>query len=65
MKNIFKPKPVSVSYKNIDLTNPKEKAKLIIQLRKKNVDALDLSNSKVQLDKEIFRGYYRKSNFRA
>ncbi|MFU7500167.1 MAG: hypothetical protein ACJBCI_00340 [Candidatus Tisiphia sp.] len=53
MKNIFKPKPVSVSYKNIDLTNPKEKAKLMTQLRKKNVDALDLSNSKVQLDKEI------------
>ncbi len=53
MKNIFKPKPVSVSYKNIDLRNPKEKAKLITQLRKKNVDALDLSNSKVQLDKEI------------
>ncbi|MDR0774459.1 MAG: hypothetical protein LBE72_04040 [Rickettsia sp.] len=53
MKNIFKPKPVSVSYKNIDLTNPKEKAKLMTQLRKKNVDVLDLSNSKVQLDKEI------------
>ncbi|BFD46011.1 MAG: hypothetical protein DMENIID0002_06570 [Rickettsia endosymbiont of Sergentomyia squamirostris] len=53
MKNIFKPKPVSVSYKNIDLTYPKEKAKLMTQLRKKNVDALDLSNSKVQLDKEI------------
>ncbi|WP_375331762.1 hypothetical protein [Candidatus Tisiphia endosymbiont of Temnostethus pusillus] len=53
MKNIFKPKPVSVSYKNIDLRNPKEKAKLITQLRKKNVEALDLSNSKVQLDKEI------------
>ncbi|WP_375358583.1 hypothetical protein [Candidatus Tisiphia endosymbiont of Neophilaenus lineatus] len=53
MKNIFKPKSVSVNYKNIDLTNPKEKAKLITQLRKKNVEALDLSNSKVQLDKEI------------
>ncbi|WP_341747490.1 hypothetical protein [Candidatus Tisiphia endosymbiont of Dascillus cervinus] len=53
MKNIFKPKSVSVNYKNIDLTNPKEKAKLMTQLRKKNVDALDLSNSKVQLDKEI------------